>query len=653
VAINNEVKNTEVMTEEEIKNTEESKNIIDEAPISEDEQAKLIEQIDKEFTLSFDHVQEKRKESLKRLKLYNNQKRDPDKVGDSLLFSVFQTVLAALYDDKLSVEFGGKEEGDDDIAENLTGMAQHDYELMQKDEADYEWIWDTLFFGRGLIMLNEFDRKNMVPVSEIIDPMTFIRDPRAKSINGNQKGYGSARFFGREIELSKWEMKNHPKYFNIAKLKKDKDLKNMTDQAKQARREAQGQNHTREAEEMLGMNYAYNLVEWFTTIRGKKYIVTLANNRQIIVRYQRLDSEVWPVIDRTIFPMSHDWDGVSIPDLIEDKQRARAVMVNLGFDSAKADLYPMYIFDKRKITNPKDLDFQFNKFIPVAGDPTKAAVPLQKSLFHQQVNLILNILDVGAQKAVAAPEIAQGVQPRQSRTLGETQLISASKDVRHSLAARIFGWSEKRYWRQWYWLYKKYFKEEIDEKILRLQGPLSAIQRKLTKDNFISRIDPDIYVESSTNAAQRREKEFQELSTFAQIVIQDPQTNRRYVFRKLGKVLQRTHQELMMMFPPTIDELRSEDENQQLNDNKLPKINALDDDLIHMEIHNKAADTPSKLAHIETHKKMMMFKKMNPGLFPSPEAIPEFKPVGSKARAQETGKKQSAGRSPQQLLPAA
>ena len=75
-------------------------------------------------------------------------------MGDPLLLTVFQTVFAALYDDRLSVEFEGKEEGDTDTAENLTDLAEHDYCVMQKDEADYEWIWDACFFGRGLQLLN-------------------------------------------------------------------------------------------------------------------------------------------------------------------------------------------------------------------------------------------------------------------------------------------------------------------------------------------------------------------------------------------------------------------------------------------------------------------------------------------------------------------
>jgi len=115
----------------------------------------------------------------------------------------------------------------------------------------------------------------------------------------------------------------------------------------------------------------------------------------------------------------------------------------------------------------------------------------------------------------------------------------------------------------------------------------------------------------------------------ANMAMQDPQTNRKFVFRKLAKILGRKNSELTLMFPPTIDELLSEDENLVINQNKLPKVNSYDDDIIHVEIHNKATDNKAKFAHIEAHKKMMIFKKINQAMFANQQqqGISNFKPV--------------------------
>lgn len=584
--------------------------------LSEQTKKRIIDQVEEEYQICYSFLQTKRDSWGKRLKLYNNQKRDQDKVGDPLLFTVFNTVLATLYTNKMMARFEAKEEGDADVAENLNGTAEYDFGVMQKDVLDYEWDWDSAFFGRGLVLLNDFDRKYMTPVAQCIDPMLFLRDPRANSVNGDQKGGGAMRFGGMQIGMSKSEMKEHPAFFGVSSLLKSTDIKDLLENNREQRREAQGLQSMKMQEAALGENYEYSLLQWFTKIGGERYLIVLGNTRQTIVRFQHLKGDRWSIIDRTIFPMAHDWDGVSIPDLIEDKQRARSVMINLGLDSAKADLYPMYLFDKSRIKNPNDLNFEFNKFVPVDGRVDNAVIPIQKSLFHQQVNLILNILDVAAQKAVAAPEISQGVQPQQGRTLGESELVMASKGVRHTLAYRIFGWSEKRFWEQWYWLYKTYFKSGIDKKIIRIQGALSPIWREFTPENLVGHQDPDVYVEDVLTSEERRKEEYAKFSQFAQIVMQDPTVSRRYTNRKLGQILGLKKSELMLMFPPTIDEMEAEDENAQIEKGVLPKLEPMEEDIVHIEIHNKALDNKYKIAHIEAHKKMMKFKKEKPMMFP-------------------------------------
>jgi len=63
----------------------------------------LIDQINSEFNISYWFMKPKWEEWALRLKLYNNQKRDKSAVGDPLMFTIHQTVLASLYDDTLSV----------------------------------------------------------------------------------------------------------------------------------------------------------------------------------------------------------------------------------------------------------------------------------------------------------------------------------------------------------------------------------------------------------------------------------------------------------------------------------------------------------------------------------------------------------------------
>ena len=577
----------------------------------------LIDQINSEFNISYWFMKPKWEEWALRLKLYNNQKRDKSAVGDPLMFTIHQTVLASLYDDTLSVSFDPREVGDNDTAENLNDLAEYDHEEMEKEIVDYIWDWDASFFGRGLVMLMEFDREKKCPVPENWDPMVTLRDPIAKSVNGDSKGRGRTRWIGREIRLTKNDMKEAGCYFNYDKLKTDNtDINSLVDSNTRLRNEAQGYADTQTPEPLTGENATCRVLEWITSYKGKLVLVCLADNKTKVIRYTELPTKRIPILDRPLYAMANDWDGVSVPDLTEDKQRARAKLTNLGIKVAEAGLYPMYLFDTTRIKNKADLNYQQNKFIGVDGNPTGAVQIMQRDQIKSDVSFILNTLDVSAQKATATPDIQQGTIGTDKRTATELNIINQKVDTRYSLSAKVFGWSEKRFWQQWYFLYKNHFNEGIDEKVIRVKGVMGAKFRPLRRENIIASVDPDVIVKSRILADAENYAQLQIFTKYVQIIAHDPTANLRYAEKKLGRLSGIKQDELNCIFPPTIDELLATDENEKLEKNKLAMVSAEDNHQIHLEIHNKLSDTAAKYAHIQAHKKAMLIIKQNPNLVP-------------------------------------
>lgn len=587
-----------------------------------------LKQVTSERLVAEKHLQSKITEWLKRLKLYNNQRRDKEAVGDPLLFTVFNTVFAALYDDKLNVEFTGKESGDEETADNLNSLAENDYDEMEKDVFDYEWDWDTCFFGRGIAMYTYFDRDSKTPIPEVVDPCTFLRDPRAASINGNKMGKNKARFFGRYVKMTKLELSNIPGVINLDQLKFGEKINSLVDKARTERANAQGLDEQKKINESdFGDNAEYELLEWFTTHDGKKVCGLIGNDGTLVLRYITVKDLVghdnhWPAVDRCLYPMAHDWDGVSIPDLVEDKQRKRSITQNLAIKIMESDLEPMYLFDKSRVKNKADiLNFERNKFIEIdgQGDVRGAVQPLNKATTDKNlIDYILNTLDSAAQRATATPEIQQGALSSERRTASELNLVAAKVDTRYSLSAKIFGWSEKRFWIQWYQIYKKHFKD-IDQKVIRINGAFGTKWRPLTKENIVAKIDPDVKVESRVLSEAKKNKQKNDYVTFLAFAMKDPNMNMRYAVKRLGQLNGLKKDELDRILPPTIDELQAEAENDELNDNKMIKVLPTDNHTVHLEIHNKAAETPSKFAHVETHKKALLLKRDNPSIFPDPQ----------------------------------
>ena len=118
----------------------------------------------------------------------------------------------------------------------------------------------------------------------------------------------------------------------------------------------------------------------------------------------------------------------------------------------------------------------------------------------------------------------------------------------------------------------------------------------------------------------KKERDLARFGQFTGLVLQDPENNRRFAFKKLCKLSGLNREEIDMMFPPTIDEIQAEKENEVLNDKKLPKIGVRDDHKVHMDIHAKADQNPATLAHMRAHERQMITRRNRPDLFPPPTA---------------------------------
>lgn len=588
--------------------------------------SKLIKQIQLEYALAWEQQQDRIQVNLDRLQLYNNQKRDKNLVGDPLLFTVHQTVLASLYNDRLGVSFLGREEGDNETGDNLTSLAEYDYERMKKDVLDYYWDWDASFFGRGIVKLFEFnrDKKFNCPIPELFDPMAFLRDPKAISIEGDIRGRGAMRFGGREIEISRRTISEDKGYFDIKELKAGEEVNSLIKRASEARDKAAGLENIKDTSESdLGDSENINCLDWYTYYEGKKVNVTLANNKSKVIKIVET-GDTFGLVDRPMYPNSHSWDGVSVPDLIEDKQRQRSVVLNLALQGMKSDLYPSYIYDESRIKNKADLiAIKMNKYVGVdgGGDIRGAVAPINKAVLNQNMAAwILQTLDASVQRATATPEMQQGAVSDEKRTLGELNLISSKVDTRYSLTAKVFGWSERAFWEQWYRLYKQHLENGIDEKIVRISGSMGNKFRKLTKENLILPIDPDIRIESKTVAENLKLKDRTLLNQFAINVLNSPNAiGKKYFERKLAKMNGLEADEVNIIYPPTVDELIAQDENEKyLDKNELTQVTPDDNDYEHLQIHSKASETASKAAHIHAHKVQLMLKRTQPEMFANP-----------------------------------
>lgn len=589
----------------------------------------VSEQIRDEFKIAEKHIRPWREMKRKFFKLYLNQRKDPKKVGDTLLFSTHQTILASLYKDRLDAEWMWREEEDTDRAEAVNALWEFDYDEMGKAQHDYGKYWDASFYGISFEDWTHFDRGSLTPIPDLWDPMSVYIDPRATSINGNMLLRGASRFLGRDILRTKLEMLSHGGYFNLEQL--DADEKKAREQQKtQAERDTARGLESGNFIDVDKQKY-YPLLQWFTYIDSKRYLVEAGNEGNTIVRLSKAPFDYWQVEISRIYPDPHVFLTPGVPDFTEDKQRARAILQNYTLDAAKLDVLPMWLFDKKHIKNKQQLrDWKAGKVIEGEDINANTMFPLTKPSIHQFTDNLMNQLELNAQKALATPEIQQGMLFEQKRTATEIAQASANVDTRYSLTASLFSQSEQNTAYMWYDQYKKHFKAGIDKKTVRIVGAFGPKAMPITQDTFKFKRDPDVKIESRYITQAKKKEQRANMAAYGQILLTTPGSNIRYFAKKFGRLMF-PKDEVDRLLPPTIDEMRAEDENDKLNANTLKgvQIEPTDDHKTHLEIHSKAADTKAKFAHIEAHKKAMMMQRNMPELFaPFQQSIAGFPPGG-------------------------
>ena len=126
---------------------------------------------------SFEFLQARKRRQVQQLVLLNNLNRGDQNIASTLLLSLFNKTLSALYDDKMQIKFLPSQGILQEQINSYNSLAQSDYLEMNKAKLDYDWCWDTLFFGRGYLETLRFNKKQKIMEPSVINPLVFGYDP--------------------------------------------------------------------------------------------------------------------------------------------------------------------------------------------------------------------------------------------------------------------------------------------------------------------------------------------------------------------------------------------------------------------------------------------------------------------------------------------
>src|SRR3990167_2333224 len=182
-----------------------------------------LQSIEDKYIESFNFLKARKVRQVKQLGLFNNLQRDDQTIASTMLLTLFNRTMANVYDDKLQVKFLPSQGITQDQLNSYNILYQSDYLEMGKAKLDYDWVWDTLFFGRGYCETYKFNKKRKIMEPCVINPLVFGYDPYFEDVQ-------DWRYYWKWITKSKHEIQRLIKNGTITGIKEAKDIPSCVDE---------------------------------------------------------------------------------------------------------------------------------------------------------------------------------------------------------------------------------------------------------------------------------------------------------------------------------------------------------------------------------------------------------------------------------------
>jgi preprotein translocase subunit YajC len=571
---------------------------------------------------SFYFLQPRKRRQANQIALLNNLQRGDENIASTLLLTLFNRIMSNLYDDKIQVKFVPNEEIEQKQVQSLNILAQNDYQQMNMKQLDYDWTWDTLFFGRGYMETLRFDTARKIMQPHVINPLVFGYDPFFEKPQ-------EWRYYWKWITKSKVEINTLLKAGIVKNITKAEDLPSGVDpflwNYKIIRERAKGV--TPQASDSY-QGDIYQILEFFGyNANGEKCVYWLDRDFSKILYEQVLDlkdgddivgpgNEVvqttsrWPIVVKEAFREPHASVVFSVADLLEDKHRARSVLLNLAFLAAKDKANPLYQYNPDKVKDVTQLfSRQINQHIPVES-VTDAIAPLNTdSAMDPSLQAFMQMLNQEASDPIGT-NVQAAPQPNGKQTATEAAIQQQLSDLAQSLQSKVMQFGVEEFWSAWYYRYKRFTKAG-DEKIATIVGVKGVTFEKIDLGSIQTKFPPGVIIFSAKEAEYKDLVERRDLMemypSFQASMTPDGMRNfNKYVF--FPKFLKDPSM-MDILFPDTLDEMKAQDENEIINTGKMPQVAITDNHEQHLMVHRMAKNTWEKWIHIQWHEELLSKQK--------------------------------------------
>lgn len=573
---------------------------------------------------SFYFLQPRKRRQAQQIVLLNNLQRGDENIASTLLITLFNRIMSNVYDDKMQIKFVPSEELDQKKVQSLNILAQNDYREMNMKQLDYDWTWDTLFFGRGYMETLRFDNKRKLLQPHVINPLVFGYDPFFSEPQ-------QWRYYWKWITKSSVEINRLIKAGAITTIQDASEIPSGIDpylwNYKVVRERAKFV--TPQASDTF-QGDVHQILEYFGyNADGEKCVYWVDRDFSKLLYYEVLDlkdgedivlpdgqivntTSKWPIVVKEAFREPHASVTFSVADLLEDKHRARSVLLNLAFLAAKDKANPLYVYDPDKVRDVTQLfSRQIYQHIPVT-DTVNAIAPLNTdSALDPSLQAFMTLLNQEASDPVGTG-MAPEPQKQGKQTATEAAIQQQLNDLAQSLQSKVLQFGVEEFWVQWFSRYRLHVKDG-DEKIATIVGVKGMTFEKIDLGETIkTKFPPGVLVFSAKEAEYKelveRRDLMQLLPEFTSTLSPDGMRN-LYKYVLFPKFQSLDPQTISVLIPDSIDEIKATQENELLGENKMSQVLPTDNHEQHLAIHAMAKNSWAKWIHIQWHEEMLSMQR--------------------------------------------
>ncbi len=572
---------------------------------------------------SFNFLQARKQRQVRQLVLLNNLQRGDMNIASTLLLTLFNRTLSTNYDDKQQVKFLPSQGITQEQLNSYNILYQSDYLEMNKPKMDYDWAWDTIAFGSGYCETKKFNKKRKIMEPSVINPLVFGYDPFFEEVQ-------EWRYYWKWITKSKVEIQRLIKNETIKNITKPEEIpsgvdpylwnyKSLRDKAKKG---------IEPANDSMGGDI-FQILEFYSyDSDGNKQCEWIDKSFSKCIYQETLDLEdldygdqdkkgsKWPIVKKECFREPHSSISFGVFDLLEDKHRAKSVLLNLAFLAAKDRANPLYWYNENVSDPTAFMSRQVSQHIQLkdgmTGEQSVGPINTEDPMSAGLIQFI-SMLTQEASDPVGAGQSAQPQQSQKDKTATSDALSQQLNDMAISLQSKIMQFGESEFASHWFHRYAKYA-DILEEKMANIVGVKGIETTLVDMKDFNTDFPPGVLVYSAREADYKETVLRQDLMKLypnlqTSLDADGLRNFNKYVF--FPKLI-KDPSLIDIMLPKTLDEIKAEDENKQLVDDQYIQAQPTDNHTTHIYTHNMIPPGKRTWAmwfHLAEHEKLLALQK--------------------------------------------